>query len=244
MDRALCGSALHRRRTHRAAVRRRHGVEPVAASAGPDPHQGGGAHRAALSRPGRERQRHDLPDRSVRPVHVRQPGGDPHPRVRGGRAAGDEVLRADAARLGAARDGVLRAVGQVAGVDVPRVPGPQEGRQRNLGRPAGAPDCHRRADRRLPGHGPRHHRARQRPGGAAVGARLRVGHPRNRAEPGDGARLARPRGALQPGLRSAFGHDARTRARAVRFGSCRSCSRKIAPMFKKPSRACWSPPCR
>jgi len=42
------------------------------AQAGARPNAGGGAHRAAVSRPGRQRQRHDLSHRPVRAVHVRQ----------------------------------------------------------------------------------------------------------------------------------------------------------------------------
>jgi PAS domain-containing protein len=81
-------------------------------------------------------------NRSVRAVHVRQSGRDAHSRLRRGRIVVDEVLRADAARLGAAGDGLLREGGEDARVDLSRVPGPQEGRQRDLGRAARAPDHH------------------------------------------------------------------------------------------------------
>ena len=74
---------------------------------------------------------------------------------------------------------------------------------RDLGRPARAADHHRRPHRRLPGHGARHHRSRQRAVGAARRARLRLGDPRHRAEPDHGARCAGPDRALQPRLRRA-----------------------------------------
>ena len=74
---------------------------------------------------------------------------------------------------------------------------------RDLGRPARAADHHRRPRRRLPGHGARHHRSRQRPVGAARRARFRLGDPRHRAEPDHGARFAGPHRALQPRLRRA-----------------------------------------
>ena len=73
--------------------------------------------------------------------------------------------------------------------------------RRDLGRPARAADHHRRPDRRLPGHGARHHRSRQRPVGAARRARLRVGDSRHGAEPDHGARRAGTHRALQPRVR-------------------------------------------
>ena len=178
-------------------------VESLAAPAGAGAHQGGRAHRAPLSRSRRQRERHDLPHRSVRPIHVRQSGRDPHPRLRRGRAAVDEVLRADAPGLGAAGDGLLREGREDARVHLSRVPGPQEGRPGDLGRPARAADHHRRPHRRLPGHGARHHRSRQRPVGAARRTRLRLGDPRHRAEPDHGARRAGTHRALQPRVRRA-----------------------------------------
>ena len=77
-----------------------------------------------------------------------------------------------------------------------------------------------------------------------VGARLRVGHPRDGAEPGDGARLARPRGALQPGLRSALRHDAGTGAGPSDLGAAVPARGRPRRRSAKASRGCWSPACR
>ena len=82
LERYATAVGPRRRRRRSCCHRRRHRVEPIAAPAGADADQGGGADRAPLPRPGRQRQRHDLPDRSVRPLHLRQPGGGAHPRLR------------------------------------------------------------------------------------------------------------------------------------------------------------------
>ena len=147
--------------------------------------------------------------------------------------------------LGAARDGLLREGGEDARVHLSRVPGPQEGRRGDLGRPARAADHHRRPHRRLPGHGARHHRSRQRPVGAARRARLRLGDPRHRAEPDHGARLAGPHRALQPRLRRAVRRvDVGSRRPAVLGGavpprrrSRRDSRRHSAPGGRRPSRS-------
>ncbi len=164
MARSVRVAARRRRGRGGAALHGLVGLEPLAPQAGAGPRRGDGANRAALSRPRGQRQRHDLPHRSVRAVHLRQPRRGAHPRLHGARAADDAVLRVDAAGLRAARDGVLRAVGEVARDHVPRVPGAHEGRPRAVGGPARAADPHQRAHRRLPGIGARHHRPRPRAG--------------------------------------------------------------------------------
>ena len=241
LARALRLDPRVRRRLRDVVVRRRHGVESIAAPAGAGAHQGGRAHRAPLSRSRRQRQRHDLSHRSVRAIHVRQPGGDPHPRLRRRRAAVDEVLRADAPGLGAAGDGLLREVREDARVHVSRVPGPQEGRRGDLGRPARAADHHRRPHRRLPGHGARHHRSRQRPVGAARRARFRLGHPRHGAEPDHGARRARTDRALQPRVRGTVRRLDVGSRRPLVLGSAVHPRRAIAPRFATAFRA-WRRP--
>jgi PAS domain S-box-containing protein len=124
------------------------------------------ADRAALSRRGRQCQRHDLPDRSLRPVHLRQSGRHAHPRLHEG-----ELLSMKYFEL-MRPDWVPRAMGfyekaarasESTYLEFPV--------RKKMARKSGsASTCVRSSPAdasRASRHGSRHHRSRQRPIGSA-----------------------------------------------------------------------------